>query len=113
MRSVNNLTGFLFGLAIAALLVLAMLPRAHGAEEGQLDVRTLPVTDPVTLISLAADHHTMVAAHVKVGQVEDGAALLCFRDPDLDHPTLVECFVVNVKTGEVKFINLPVDLQIL
>lgn len=112
MRSVNNLTGFLFGLAIAALLVLAMLPRAHGAEEGQLDTRTLSVTDPVTLVSKNADN-TMRAQHVHVGQIEDGAALLCFRDPDLDHPTLVGCFVVNVKTGEVKFINLPVDLQIL
>jgi hypothetical protein len=108
MRSVNNLTGFLFGLAIAALLVLAMLPKAHGQEKGQEDTGRLPLTDPVTLVS--KEGHTMRAQHVKVGQVADGAARLCFRDPDLDHPTVVGCFVVNVKTGEVAFVNLPVDL---
>ena len=110
MRSVNNLIGFLFGLAFAALLFLAMAPRAHSEEEGQPDLGRLPTTDQTVLITRHGKD--LDAQIVKVGQVEGGKAIVCFRDPSMDKP-LVSCFVANTETGEVKILRLPINTTIL
>jgi hypothetical protein len=43
VRTINNVTGFLFGLAIAALLVCAMLPKAHAADPPAAPERKITV----------------------------------------------------------------------
>lgn len=107
MRAINNLTGFLFGLAIAALLFLMMAPKSHGndADEHE-DLSRLPMTDPVIVVTRHGKE--MTGSPAKVGQIEDGSALLCFRQMSPDK-TLVSCFVINKLTGQILLLQLPVD----
>jgi hypothetical protein len=56
MRSIANVTGFAFGLVIAALLFLAMLPRAH-AEDG------LKVPDYMAVLFAVKDN-TIIGAKI-------------------------------------------------
>lgn len=92
--------------ALAALLATVLAaPAFAGPYDTDVDINRLPPTDPTILVELQADK-TMSASKVKVGHVTDGKPLLCFKDPDKQ---LVGCFVVNVKTGQVVFLQLPAD----
>lgn len=106
MRAIANLTGFLFGLTLAALGFLAMLP-AHAADQydTNVEINRLKPADAAILITLQSDK-TMAASRIKVGHITDGTPLLCFKDPDKQ---LVGCFLLNEKTGQVVFVNLPAD----
>lgn len=91
---------------IALCALLASAAYADDTEYGQdLEITRLKPTDPATLVSLVGAHE-MTASHIKVGHLTDGHPLLCFKDPDKQ---LVGCFVLNIKTLQVVFIQLPAD----
>lgn len=96
----------------AVLMVLTSFAPAVQADDpvstdygADVEITLLKPTEPATLVSMAGDH-TMVASRVKVGRVADGKPLLCFKDPDRQ---LIGCFVLNTKTLEVAFVNLPAN----
>ena len=95
---------------IALLSLVTFMGVAHAEDPGQdIQLTREKPTAPATLVTLQPDK-TMVASHVKVGAIGDGLPLLCFRDPEKQ---LVSCFEVNVKTGQVVWIQLPVDETVI
>ena len=93
-----------FALACAALSLAASMALAEDSGDGIMSNRA-PPTEPVLMVTLGPDK-TMRASRVKVSEVAGGKPLLCFKDPDKQ---LVSCFVVNVTTGQVVFVQLPTD----
>lgn len=92
------------------VLIASVIHAAHaGPYDTDVEINRLKPTVPAILVSLLPDK-TMVASKVKVGELTDGQPLLCFRDPDKQ---LVSCFEVNVKTGQVVFIQLPADETVI
>lgn len=101
----RGLLGLIFGILLGAVIA-ASLCHAQGTEYGSdLEISRLKPTDLAILVTLVAPHE-LQASKVKVGHVADGKPLLCFKDPDKQ---LVGCFVLNVKTGQVVYLNLPTD----
>lgn len=76
-----------------------------GPYDTDIEMNRLKPVDPAVLVSQLPDK-SMTASHVKVGHVSDGQPLLCFKDPDKQ---LIGCFVLNIKTDQVVFVQLPTD----
>lgn len=89
-------------IALCALLASAAFA---GPYDNDSEISRLKPIDSVVLVMLMPDK-TMSASLAKVGHITDGKPLLCFKDPDKQ---LVGCFLVNVKSGQVVFLQLPAD----
>ena len=90
---------------LSAVLLMGVAHAQETPDENDIETNRQTPTDAATLVTLLPDK-TMGATHIKVGHVADGHPLLCFKDPDKQ---LVSCFVVNTKTGQVAWVQLPAD----